>query len=154
MGVLVLGGTITSPRRHVPALSTLKICDGAAIDLVVSQDGGVQRVKPSLEECPLPAGEDLGDIGFISSPAAVPNGLLKNQFSPLALAEDDPVTVTDPGPSPNGLLGGVVAPLLVHEMELDSVEDDPVLPSSPAPGKGRGRKKCNGGGGVKPRGAK
>ncbi|KAI8558704.1 hypothetical protein RHMOL_Rhmol04G0117600 [Rhododendron molle] len=110
-----------SPRRHAPALAPLKICDGAAIDLLVKQYGGVQTVKPSLEERPLPAGEDLGDIGFLPSPAPVATGLLMNQFSPLAIAEGDPVK--DPDPTSNGCLRDIPPPLLVHELEMEHFGD-------------------------------
>ncbi|KAF7146369.1 hypothetical protein RHSIM_Rhsim04G0136500 [Rhododendron simsii] len=61
----------------------IQICDDAAIDLVVEHFAPV--VNP-IHKCrvlsPLPSGDEMGDIGFISSPMT--RSCLKgNQFSPL-----------------------------------------------------------------------
>lgn len=68
------GGKSRSPNLMTgQALSKIQICDGAAIDEVVNQYGGslnVVGVKPPLGTSVLPFGDDLDEIGFVSSPVA------------------------------------------------------------------------------------
>lgn len=85
---------------------------------------------------------------------AVTGELLRNQFSPLICDADVDEDVADPvlDTSPSYLFQ-------VHEIELDSVAPvahEQLSPVNvPPPGqKGRGKKKGNGGGGVKSKGVK
>lgn len=71
--------------------SRIQICEGASIDKVVSQYDSnfalVVKTKPSDKRSSVvtqfPSGEDVGHIGFVSSPLAG-STLLKNDFSPLS----------------------------------------------------------------------
>lgn len=170
----------TSPTRGpsspavvgAPGSSIIQVCDGAAIEKVVAQYGGGSPVvnattpfgKGTMTGNSLPAGDELGDIGFVSSPAGGKSRLV-NKPSSLEPSvgsgrEAGPSLTRVSGPSTDGR--NMFSPLIGHDAGLDAEEDlagdvvlevdvapssSVLLPVAPVPPRGkRGRKKGKGNG--------
>lgn len=91
----------------------IQICDDAVIDLVVEHFAPlVNPIHKPTVLTPLPSGDEMGDIGFISSPTTR-LCLQGNQFSPLLDMELklDKVSATNDGDDDSQDITETVAPL-------------------------------------------